>query len=191
MNENEEKAEVRELPPGEAAAEFGEEPTDQPGEYAGGSTDGEAPGAAEAKNDTDERPEWAKVPDTVKMPPPGASVGFIRIPANWTMNPSLGARWCMCTMITETEERLAYQRARGDQIRAIAELAKATIRCVDGHKANWDQDMSKAGSVARFWSSIGPKGRQAIRNFYTRTHTISEPEALDFFANHFAYVTVS
>ncbi len=165
-----------ELDEAQAAAEFADEPQE----------------AAEAKEEAPgEIPEWAVVPKDVKMPPQGASVAFIRIRAAWTTNPAKGDRWCMVAAIGETEEKLAYSRARGDQIRSVAELAKACIRVVDGYKADWSGVGSKKGSVSEFWASIGGKGRQLLRNYYVRTHTVSEEEALDFFAKDFVNVTVS
>lgn len=138
----------------------------------------------------DSVPPWASIPKGVKMPKPGCSVAFIRIPAAWTMDPGRGDRWCACWMIGETEERLAYQRSRGDMQRSVNELAKATIRIIDGQKADWSGVATKAGSVSEFWSAIGPKGRHMIRNYYVRTHTVSDEEVLDFFSNHFVNMTV-
>ncbi len=142
-------------------------------------------------SESDSVPEWATIPSGVKMPSPGVQIAFMRIPARWTTNPGKGDRWCMCAPIGETEERLAYNRARGDHVRSVHELAKATIRVIDGAKADWSADMTKPGSVAAFWSGIGPKGRQVVRNYYQRTHTVSEEEALDFFGKHFVNVTVT
>ena len=150
---------------------------------------GENPEDAEPTQDANAMPEWASIPKGVKMPRPGCSVAFIRIPSAWTTDPAKGDRWCACWQIGETEERLAYQRSRNDMQRSVNELAKATIRIVDGHKADWS-GTPKAGSVSEFWSSIGPKGRAMIRNYYVRTHTVSDEEVLDFFSNHFVNMTV-
>jgi hypothetical protein len=139
---------------------------------------------------TSAMPEWASVPANVKMPKAGCSVAFIRIKAAWTTDPAAGDRWCCSWALTETDEKLAYGRSRGDMQRAISELAKATIRIVDGAKADWSGKPGAAGSVNDFWSAIGPKGRQMLRNYYTRTHMVTDEEALDFFSNHFAITTV-
>jgi hypothetical protein len=147
--------------------------------------------APEKPSEDGEVPEWAVIPSGVKMPAQGASVAFIRIRAKWTTNPTKGDRWCMCAAIGEMEEKLAYTRSRGDQMRTVAELAKATIRVVDGYKADWSGVGTKKGSVSEFWSSIGSKGRHMIRNYYVRTHTVTEEEALDFFAKDFVNVTVT
>lgn len=135
------------------------------------------------------QPDWAIIPKGVKPPRKGKSIAFMRFPAEWTTDPSKGDRWCACWEIGETEERLAYGRARGDMHRSMSELAKATIRVVDGHKADWS-GVGKAGSVSEFWTGIGAKGRQMIRNYYVRTHTVSTREQDAFFSQHFALVTV-
>lgn len=135
-------------------------------------------------------PEWAVVPEGLKLPEEGSQIAFIRIPARWTRSPSKGDRVCICWPIGETEERLAYARSRGDMVRSMTELAKATIRAVDGHRADWSGNMAKPGSITTFWSDIGPKGRSMIRNYYVRTHTVTDEEALDFFSKHFVSVTV-
>jgi hypothetical protein len=113
----------------------------------------------------------------------------MRIPAAWTTDPARGDRWCCCWALTERDEIQAYQRARGDSIRSVSELSKATIRVIDGAKADWSQTR-KAGCVAEFWAAIGPKGRMIVRNYYQRTHMVTEGEASDFFSKHFATVTV-
>ncbi len=135
-------------------------------------------------------PEWAVVPDGLKLPDEGSQIAFIRIPAKWTRRPANGDRVCICWPIGETEERMAYTRARGDMVRSVTELSKATIRAIDGHKTDWSGNMAKAGSITTFWSEIGPKGRSMIRNYYVRTHTVTDDEALDFFSQHFVSVTV-
>lgn len=138
-----------------------------------------------------ERPEWAIMPEGIKYPEEGTQIAFFRIPAHWTRTPARGDRMCACWPITETEERLAYTRARGDGVRAISELTKATIRVVDGAKTDWSGNMKTQGSIVAFWSDIGPKGRAMIRNWYIKTHNVSDEEALDFFSNHFVNVTVA
>ena len=151
---------------------------------------GEEPPENDDETSTSAVPEWASIPKGLKMPRAGCSVAFIRIPAAWTTDPARGDRWCACWQIGETEERLAYQRSRNDMQRSVNELAKATIRIIDGHKADWSGVNTKPGAVSEFWSSIGPKGRHMIRNYYVRTHTVSDEEVLDFFSNHFVNMTV-
>jgi hypothetical protein len=171
----EENAEVQELSEDEAEAILD-------------GTDGEGDKHSPIE-DPDKKPDWAVLPENLKMPKPGVKVCFMRFPAAWTTDPTKGDRWCVCWPISEVEERLAYQRARGDSLRSVSELAKQTIRVVDGYKANWSGD-GKPGQVLEFCSAIGPKGRQMLRNYYVRTHTCQDDEILDFFSKHFVNMTV-
>lgn len=173
--------EAEELLEGEHPDVVEEEPEDDAGE--------EEP--AEDMGPKDGIPSWATLPEGLKMPRPGVQVAFLRVPAKWTTDPGRGDRWCVCWPIGELEERLAYQRARGDAVRSVTEMAKASIRVVDGYKADWTGKPNAKGSVSEFWANIGPKGRQLVRNYYVRTHTVSEEEVLDFFSKHFAVLTVS
>jgi hypothetical protein len=135
---------------------------------------------------SDTPPPWAVLPPGVKPPAEGTQIGFLRIPAKWTLTPTKGDRLAVCWPLGETDEKLAYARARGDMVRSVSELSKQMIRACDGHKARWD---GKPGDVATFWNEIGAKGRQMIRNYYVKTHSVSDEESLDFFSNHFAVVT--
>lgn len=189
MNENDspidlpepEDVKVRELEEDEAAKAFDEDATTN-GERMAEAMD---PDAAST-----EPPDWAVVPPGLKLPEEGSQIAFIRIPARWTRTPTKGDRVCICWPIGETEERLAYNRSRGDAVRSVSELSKATIRAIDGQKADWSGNMNKPGSVTTFWNDIGPKGRSMIRNYYVRTHTVTDEESVDFFSQHFVSVTV-
>ena len=134
----------------------------------------------------DAPPPWAVLPAGVKPPSEGTQIGFIRIPAKWTLTPTKGDRVAVCWPLGETDEKLAYARARGDMVRSVSELSKQMIRACDGQRSRWD---GKPGDVPTFWNEIGAKGRQMIRNYYVKTHTVSDEESLDFFSNHFAVVT--
>lgn len=136
----------------------------------------------------EEPPPWAVLPPGMKLPPQGTQVAFMRFEAGWTRTPAKGDRTCACWPIDETEEVLAYQRSRGNPVRSLSELAKASVRMVDGQKANWNP--GAPGSISKFWSEIGPKGRAMIRNWYIKTHNVTDEEALDFFSRHFVNVTV-
>jgi len=136
-------------------------------------------------------PEWATIPVGMKMPKKGRSVAFLRIRADWTDEPDKGDRWCMCWSLTEADERLAYARSRGDAQRSLGELAKQAIRVVDGHRADWSGKMNAPGAVNVFWNEIGAKGRMLVRNYYLQTHSLTNEEQIDFFANHFVNVTVA
>lgn len=140
--------------------------------------------------DAEGPPDWAAMPADVKLPPPGMKVAYLRIPAAMTANPFYGDLWCACWPISETEEIIAHARSRGNPQRAISEMAKQTIRVVNGNKADWS-GKKPAASVARFWAMIGPKGRQLVRNYYMRTHMVTDEEGALFFGQHFVTVTVS
>jgi hypothetical protein len=150
---------------------------------------GDAPGPHQASGDA---PQWGELPKGLTLPRKGNTVAFLRIPARWTTDPGSGRdRVCLVWAIGETEERLAYQRSRGDAHRSVNELAKACIRAVDGVKARWDgKAPGTNGDIHEFWTNIGPKGRQMVRNYYMKTHSVTDEEALDFFSNHFVNVTV-
>jgi len=140
----------------------------------------------EKSADLDGVPDWAVMPPGVNMPSDGTQIGFLRIPAKWTLTPTKGDRLAVVWPLSETDEKLAYARARGDMVRSVSELSKQSIRACDGRKARWD---GKPGDVPTFWNEIGAKGRQMIRNYYIKTHSVSDEESLDFFSNHFAVVT--
>ncbi len=182
MDEQEPEVKVEEIDEDQAAAEMAEADEMSARERMEEALDPEAA--------TSEPPEWAAVPQGLKLPEEGSQIAFIRIPAAWTRTPSKGDRTCVVWPIGETEERLAYQRARGDMNRSITELAKAAVRAIDGHRTDWSGKLTSPGSMSAFWSEIGPKGRAMVRNWYLRTHTVTDEEALDFFSNHFVSVTV-
>ncbi len=136
-----------------------------------------------------EPPAWAIIPKSIKFPPAGCQVAFLRVPAKWCRDPAKGDLQCILWALDERDEVLAYQRCRGDQIRSVHELSKQTIRAIDGMMADWSGE-NTTGNVSRFWRDIGPKGRAMVRNYYVRTHSVDPEEAVDFFSNHFAVVTV-
>ncbi len=137
----------------------------------------------------DEIPEWVlPMPAEVKLPKAGRQIVYMRFPAKWCEDPSLGDHQCILWSLSERDEVQAYTRARGDQNRAMQELSKGCIRVLDGIAADWGGN-NPAGSVNTFWNMIGPKGRSMVRNYYGKTHLVDPDEALDFFSNHFAVGT--
>ncbi len=145
-------------------------------------------GVAKAEAET-ETPDWAVLPANLKPPSVGTQIAFMKIPAKWTLVPEKGDRTCALWPLGETDEKLAYARSRGDMVRSVTELSKQMIRMVDGYRTNWE-GAGKPGDIASFWNEIGAKGRHMIRNYYVKTHTVSDEDALDFFSNRFAVVTV-
>jgi hypothetical protein len=176
----------------EAAAAFGDE--DSPPVIAGEGADfdDDAP-----EPTADERiasapvvegvPEWAELPPGF-APPPGKRLGWMRFRADWTDAPQKGDRWCMMWTLSESEEKMAYKRSGGDSARVVMELAKATIRVIDGVKADRTGAMG-IGSVNIFWAELGTKCRQMVTNYYLKSHTLSAEEQQDFFANCFVVTT--
>lgn len=130
-------------------------------------------------------PDWAPpLPDKLKVPD-GIQVSFIKIRAKWTLFPKRGDRVCALWPLSELEERGAIERGRDNRTRIMAELAKACIRTVDAHAADRTKTPDSPGDVERFWNDIGPKGRNLVRTYYTRMHTLSDEETMDFLVNCF------
>lgn len=151
----------------------------------GGHDPSEVPAAEE--DVTDKAPDWGIVPPNLKLPPSGVVMAFLRIPSKLTMNPSKGDRQCIVWPLDEVEETRAHKRARGERPLAVQELAKGCVRAVDGAAVEWGMG---AANLMTFWKEIGPKGRALVINYYMKQHVVDEEEALDFFSNHFAAVTV-
>jgi hypothetical protein len=126
-------------------------------------------------------PDWAVIPPGLKMPP-GRQIYFVRFRAGWTDRPSKGERQCILWNLTESEEKHALRRTRGDALRAADELAKQMVRAIDGKPADWT-GAGGAGSVQTFWDEIGGKCRQLLKGHYAKTHMLDTAETADFFAS--------
>lgn len=177
----EKKIEVGEMSDEEAAAAFGEEPEADDGDGVGERMEKKLGGTTEGV------PEWAALPPNFVIPP-GKRCGWMLFRAEWTDAPTKGDRWVMMWPLSEAEEKLAYKRSGGESAKAIAELTKATIRVIDGVKAD-RTGASGPGNVNVFWAEIGTKLRQMLQNYYLKTHTLSAEEQQDFFANCFVVTT--
>lgn len=175
---DEKKIQVEEVDEAEAAAEFGEDsPDDGPSERIGRKLEGTTEGV----------PDWAALPPGFAIPP-GKRCGWMLFRAEWTDAPQKGDRWVMMWPLSESEEKLAYKRSNGESARAVAELTKATIRVIDGVKADRTGAIGP-GNVNAFWAEAGTKLRQMMQNYYLKTHTLSVEEQQDFFANCFVVTT--
>ncbi len=128
------------------------------------------------------RPVWAKPLPKGFAFPRGVHPIFLRFRAEWTTAPEKGERHCVVWELTDIEELAAAQRAMGQPGRSAQELAKQTIRIVDGHQADWSGN-DDPGSIDNFWREIGPKCRQMLVVVYSRTHVMSEAERVDFLLN--------
>jgi hypothetical protein len=133
-------------------------------------------------------PDWAVIPNDGRFKiPKGEDLIFMRFRAA-TCKASArhkGDRVCVMWAITAAEERLAVIRSRGEQGLILTERAKQAIRAFDDHTADWT-NMHPEGSVDRFYDEIGPKNRPLIVNAYSKLHSLSPEEYVDFLANCFA-----
>jgi len=184
----------KKLTPEEAAAEFAVDPEAAPAapeesededeeaeKKEGDEEDDEAEPPQPGNVEDSELPDWAVIPNTLKVPP-GVEIAAMRFRAPWTRAPHKGDRVCIAWTLSDYEEIEAYKRARGDNQRAAIELAKATIRVVDGMAVDRGGGVGP-NSLKKFWNEIGPKCRKAVVNNYVRTHQLGKMETLDFLVN--------
>jgi len=124
-------------------------------------------------------PEWAELPKDLKIPR-GKLVGFLRIRSQWTETAWKGDRIVIVWNLSDKEERLAGEKARGsgsdEAMVLLGELSKQLVRSIDGERATLT-------AVEQLWTDIGPKGRQILNRWYTQNHVLTEEERADFFEN--------
>jgi hypothetical protein len=133
----------------------------------------------QAATDDKPLPDWAAIPQGVKTPD-GWLVWFVKFRAKVTNTPGKGDRTCVLWNLSESDEKHAAKRARGDPMRVVDEMAKQMIRVVDGHGADWGGSRG-AGSVDAFWQDIGGKCRHQLKSLYLKNHTMTGEETADFF----------
>jgi hypothetical protein len=134
-------------------------------------------------------PDWAEIPADMQIPK-GVQVSFLRFRAGWTMNPSLGERSCVVWVLTDLDEHVAHGRCKDNLNAAAGELAKQTIRVVDGVKVNWGARRGEPGNVDDFWRDIGPKCRSLVTRYWSQTHTMDAAEVSYFFEHCVAVRTM-
>lgn len=127
-------------------------------------------------------PSWAKIPPAPFRFPRGLDVAFVRIRAKLTAAQQKGDRILIVWPLTDADERLAYQRANGDTNRAVSELARQTIRAIDGVPVDWSGKPG-AGNIDALWRELGGKGRGQMIRLYTQMHVFDRAEQEDFFEN--------
>ena len=132
-------------------------------------------------------PPWAKVPPAPFRFPRGVDVLFVRIRAEMTSARQKGDRILIVWGLSDGDEKLAVQRSMADSNRVITEMAKQTIRAVDGHPADWS-GRPGPGNVDQIWRELGGKGRGQIVRLYTQLHVYDAKEQSDFFENCVALV---
>jgi hypothetical protein len=138
-------------------------------------------------------PAWAKVPEGFAFPA-GWTVWFIRFPARMTNRPRGGERQCIVWNLSEADEKRASRAARGDGLRIIDEMTKATIRSIDGQRIKLGPSVAAAAvgqsgedagfaNVTTFWTEIGGKCRHQLKSLYLKNHVMEAAENADFFEN--------
>lgn len=132
-------------------------------------------------------PDWARIPPAPFRFPRGVEVGFVRIRGHLTAARHKGDRILVIWGLADGDEKLAYGRALGDSNRAITELAKQTIRAIDGVPSDWS-GAPGPGNVDALWRELGGKGRGQIIRLYTQMHVYDQTEQADFFDNCVALV---
>ena len=134
---------------------------------------------AENPPDPNAMPPWVQVPPGLTFPV-GKTIGFLRFRAVNTDRPEKGDRQIIIWGLTDAEEKLALKATRGESARTVTEMAKRTIRAIDGVRADWSGKQGP-GNVDRFWDEVGPKYRPLVINAYMKTHVLSREETADFF----------
>lgn len=135
-------------------------------------------------------PEWAIIPEGFKKPKKGKQIYFVQFLASWTETPEKGNRHCVMTNLSEADEKVARQRAQGDSVRTVLELARQMIRANDGVLVDWSRS-KKEGNPDIFWREIGYKCRQEIASIFLKTHVLSEEQRSIFFAHCVRALTVA
>lgn len=145
----------------------------QPGDY----------GVPQVETDpsVEKLPEWVKVPPDLGFPP-GKQVSFLRFRSDWCDMPKDGDQQVIFWNLRASEETRGVARARGDANRLFVELAKETIRSINGHKADWS-GRPGPGNVQAWWENVGSKVRRIVQTYYMKTHQLSGEEIADFFSN--------
>jgi hypothetical protein len=143
--------------------------------------------ANNAEDDADEKlasPEGGSFPPWVKIPPgliypPGRRIVALNFLAKWTDTPKKGDRQCILWPLSENDERLAYQRTRGESAMAMNELAKQMVRAIDGHIITWGD--GQPSDITVWWTEIGAQCRMLVKNAYTKMHTLEAKDLVTFF----------
>lgn len=130
-------------------------------------------------------PDWVQVPEGFTFPK-NREVAFMRFKAAWTDARDKGDRVIILWNLSANDEKLALKRSEGESVRVLGELARQMIRAYDGKAVDWSQGSFE---MDRFWNELGAKCRQQVINFYTKTHSFTEEETMDFFTDCLSVVT--
>jgi hypothetical protein len=132
-------------------------------------------------------PDWFVLPPGFEAEmPQGVEACFLKLEARHTYRPSFGDRQCLLLPLTVKEETLAYKRIAGlgtsSPQAAISELAKQTIKVIDGKKPEWVKRAAR-NTPDVFWNDIGRKYRNIIEGWYVKTHVLGKEDRAAFLAN--------
>lgn len=144
-------------------------------------------------------PHWAVFGPDFRFPP-NKQVFFLRIPSDWTDNPSVGRemtdekgavmmkpgteiprkwRQCIVWSLNVADKRAALQRSLGDDDRAIEECCRQMLRSIDGVRVDW----GVAGVQDTFWNEIGERNRRLLKTLYHRLHALTQEQMTYFLAD--------
>jgi len=141
----------------------------------------EAPKTQLPEATQDAPPEWANVPQELRLPR-GRQVIYVRFRGTLTDTPWKGERQVILWPISIGDKRLASQRSQGDSNRFADEIAKQMIRAIDGHMVDWTGNPGP-GNVDVFWEEVGERGRTMLQRMFVQLHVPSREEMRDFFEN--------
>lgn len=140
-------------------------------------------------------PSWAlPLPANVELPK-GRQIYCMRFRGKLTDTPKKGDRYCILWSLNEPDEKLAYQRTRGNAGMSMNELSKQMIRVMgfvrdeqgDGEVPDWGEGGMR---LMEFWNGIGARFRTQVKSAYGKMHTLEPGEIIDFFTNCVAVRTV-
>lgn len=137
-----------------------------------------------------EFPKWVIMPEKLKLPTKGKKIYFMKFEPHWTDAPGKGVRHCILWSLTEEDEKIAINRAGGNNAILLGEMAKMMIRAIDGH-VTMQGVQPGPGNVRQFWRDIGAACRQIIINLHVQTSTLPLEDRQSFFAGGFAVRTVA
>jgi len=87
----------------------------------------------------------------------------------------LGIRTIGLVELTVEEEMIAQKRGRNDAMRIASELAKESLRMIDGRVLS-----SADGSLDAAWAALHPKLRTLVTTAFNDLHSPTDHEAIGF-----------
>lgn len=134
-------------------------------------------------------PQWALIPDDPFRFPKGRKVVFIRMRAYLTDVPGKGERQCILWPLSVGDVEFAASRSHGNAARFEQELAKQSIRAIDGKAVDWTVE-SIGTSANVFWREIGQAYRVQIVRLNNMLNSMNPKETVDFLEHCVSLVVV-